>query len=114
MLWNLSERGHQHTLKENDIVHAIAFSPIRFWVCAAIGSIVKIWDLKSDHVDVPRFILADPYIKDSSKSQCISLAWSSDGETLFAGYTDNRIRVWRVEIVPIPQKKEDQQKNMED
>jgi len=29
-------------------------------------------------------------------AQCISLAWSADGQTLFAGYTDNLIRVWQV------------------
>lgn len=28
--------------------------------------------------------------------QCISMAWSADGQTLFAGYTDNSIRVWTV------------------
>ena len=28
--------------------------------------------------------------------QCISLAWSADGATLFAGYTDNVIRVYTV------------------
>ncbi len=26
----------------------------------------------------------------------ISLAWSPDGQTLFAGYTDNKIRAWGV------------------
>ena len=30
--------------------------------------------------------------------QCISLAWSADGQTLFAGYTDNLIRVWQVSM----------------
>ena len=29
--------------------------------------------------------------------ECMSLAWSSDGGTLFAGYTDNLIRVYDVE-----------------
>uniref|UniRef100_A0A452DTL5 Small ribosomal subunit protein RACK1 n=1 Tax=Capra hircus TaxID=9925 RepID=A0A452DTL5_CAPHI len=30
--------------------------------------------------------------------QCTSLAWSADGQTLFAGYTDNLVRVWQVTI----------------
>ena len=30
--------------------------------------------------------------------QCLSLAWSADGQTLFAGYSDNLIRVWQVTI----------------
>uniref|UniRef100_A0A8B9HHZ9 Small ribosomal subunit protein RACK1 n=1 Tax=Astyanax mexicanus TaxID=7994 RepID=A0A8B9HHZ9_ASTMX len=40
-------------------------------------------------------------ISTSSKAeppQCTSLAWSADGQTLFAGYTDNLIRVWQVTI----------------
>jgi len=32
------------------------------------------------------------------KTECISLTWSPDGQTLFAGYTDNLIRVWQVSI----------------
>lgn len=27
---------------------------------------------------------------------CVSLQWSADGQTLFSGYTDNKIRVWAV------------------
>ena len=38
---------------------------------------------------VPGSARADP-------PQCLSLAWSADGQTLFAGYSDNLIRVWQV------------------
>merc|ERR1712202_79391 len=31
--------------------------------------------------------------------ECLSLAWSPDGQTLFAGYSDNHIRVWQVSIL---------------
>ena len=30
--------------------------------------------------------------------QCLSIAWSADGQTLFAGYTDNKIRAWQVSM----------------
>merc|ERR1712003_64881 len=30
--------------------------------------------------------------------QCLSLAWSADGQTLFAGYSDKLIRVWQVSV----------------
>ena len=29
---------------------------------------------------------------------CLSLAWSADGQTLFAGYSDKLIRVWQVSM----------------
>ena len=28
--------------------------------------------------------------------ECVSIAWSADGQTLFGGFTDNLIRVWTV------------------
>ena len=43
-------------------------------------------------LDLP---MADPKSK-ALPTSCISLAWSADGNTLFAGYTDNMIRAWQV------------------
>ena len=40
-------------------------------------------------IQVPGSSRADP-------PQCLSMAWSADGQTLFAGYSDNLIRVWQV------------------
>jgi len=84
------------SLDASDIIHALVFSPIRYWLCAATASAIKIWDLESK-VCVDEL---KPEIKQSKKAvpiQCISLAWSADGTTLFAGYTDNVIRVWGVQ-----------------
>jgi len=95
MLWDLNEGRHLSSLDAGDIIHALVFSPIRYWLCAATASAIKIWDLESK-VCVDEL---KPEIKQSKKAvpiQCISLAWSADGTTLFAGYTDNVIRVWTV------------------
>ena len=59
---------------------------------------MKIWDLEGKVVVDE---LKPEVLTASSKAeppQCISLAWSSDGQTLFAGYTDNVIRVWQVTL----------------
>jgi guanine nucleotide-binding protein subunit beta-2-like 1 protein len=96
MLWDLNEGRHLSSLDAGDIIHALVFSPIRYWLCAATASAIKIWDLESK-VCVDEL---KPDIKQSKKAvpiQCISLAWSADGTTLFAGYTDNVIRVWGVQ-----------------
>ena len=46
MLWDLNEGKHLYTLSGNAIINAMAFSPNRYWLCAAVGSVVKIWDLE--------------------------------------------------------------------
>lgn len=35
-------------------------------------------------------------VQNSGAVDCTSLAWSADGQTLFAGYTDSLIRVFDV------------------
>jgi guanine nucleotide-binding protein subunit beta-2-like 1 protein len=102
MLWDLNEGKHLYTLGGNEVINALAFSPNRYWLCAAVGPVVKIWDLE-DKTIVDE-LKVDPSSSNTKSSsvhapklpQCTSLAWSADGQTLFAGYTDNVIRVWRV------------------
>ena len=70
---------------------------LRYWLCAASGPSIKVWDLESKHqVEDLR-----PEVAGSARAeppQCTALAWSSDGQTLFAGYSDNLIRVWQVSM----------------
>jgi len=103
MLWDLNEGKRLYSLpcEQGDIIHALCFSPNRYWLCAATDNGIRIWDLegkgivdelKLDSVDMP---IADVKSKALPVS-CISLAWSADGDSLFAGYTDGLIRVWLV------------------
>jgi len=100
MLWDLNEGKHLYTLNGNDVINALAFSPNRYWLCAAVGPVVKIWDLEDKAVvDELKMDSVTANVKNAkSAPQCTSLSWSTDGQTLFAGYTDNIIRVWRVSI----------------
>jgi len=98
MLWDLNEGRHLSSLDAGDVIHALVFSPIRYWLCAATASTIKIWDLESK-VCVDELKPEFPPTGAKNKAvpiQCISLAWSANGNTLFAGYTDNVIRVWAV------------------
>jgi guanine nucleotide-binding protein subunit beta-2-like 1 protein len=100
MLWDLNEGRHLSSLEAGDIIHSLVFSPIRYWLCAATASSIKIWDLESKRcVDElkPDFPQNELSKSKAVPIQCISLAWSSDGATLFAGYTDNLVRVWVVQ-----------------
>ena len=97
MLWDLGEGKRLYSLDAGDIIHALCFSPNRYWLCAATQSCIKIWDLETktivDEVS-PEFL---PVGKKAQTPYCTSLAWSKDGQTLFAGYTDHKIRVWCVD-----------------
>jgi guanine nucleotide-binding protein subunit beta-2-like 1 protein len=95
MLWDLVEGKHLQMLEAGDVINALCFSPNKYWLCAAVGGAIKIWDLESkvcvDELKPAEFASAS---KKAVPIQCISLAWSGDGNTLFAGYTDNLIRVY--------------------
>lgn len=43
MLWDLNEDRHLYTLEGGDVINAMCFSPTRYWLCAAVGSSIKIW-----------------------------------------------------------------------
>jgi guanine nucleotide-binding protein subunit beta-2-like 1 protein len=93
MLWDLNASKHLYSLEAGDVINCLVFSPMRYWLCAATESSIKIWDLLSKNiVDDLKF---DP-IPGVGVPRCISLAWSADGSTLYAGCTDNSIRVWQV------------------
>jgi len=103
MLWELNEGKHLYTLDASNVINSLVFSPNRYWLCAATDSLVRIWDLEHKSVvcdltsNVPEFY-AHATVKTKVPS-CLSLAWSADGSTLFAGYSDNLIRVWQVSPV---------------
>ncbi|KAI9214446.1 hypothetical protein DS838_000665 [Geotrichum bryndzae] len=96
ILWNLIEYKHLYSLPSGDEIHALTFSPNRYWLCAATSSGIKVYDLqKRTLIDElkPDFVLPSAHAK---APEVISLAWSADGQNLFAGYTDNLIRVWQI------------------
>lgn len=97
MLWDLTEGKRLYSLDGGDVINSLVFSPNRYWLCAATTSSIKIWDLESKIVIGelrPEF--EEVKGKLAQKPFCTSLAWSADGQTLFAGYTDGIIRVWAV------------------
>lgn len=96
MLWDLNDGKHLYSLEAGDVINALVFSPSRYWLCAATGSSIKIWDLQTKKVVDE---LKPEFPEQGRKAltpQVTSLAWSADGQTLFSGYTDNVIRVWQV------------------
>jgi WD40 repeat protein len=57
----------------------------------------QIWDLESKSVvDDLRPEFSKTFGKKATIPYCVSLAWSADGSTLYAGYSDGDIRVFVV------------------
>lgn len=98
LLWDLNDGKHLHTLDHNDIINALCFSPNRYWLCVAYGSSIKIWDLACKKMVEELKPGVSSQDSKADPPQCLSLAWSTDGQTLFAGYSDNKIRVWQVSV----------------
>ncbi|VEU22770.1 DEKNAAC103844 [Brettanomyces naardenensis] len=92
ILWDLSSRQILYTLNAGNEINALAFSPNRFWLCAATSSSIMIFNLQERSLKDE----LKPEVAEGKTPECISLAWSSDGQNLFSGYTDNLIRVWQV------------------
>jgi guanine nucleotide-binding protein subunit beta-2-like 1 protein len=80
------------------IIHSLCFSPNRYWLCAATSKNITIWDLESKGVvaelTVEREALGERDRALAHFPTC--LAWSADGTTLYAGYTDNVVRIYAV------------------
>lgn len=96
ILWDLTEGKRLYSLDAGDIIHSLVFSPNRYWLCAATTLSIKIWDLESKGMVDELKGDFTPAGKNAQIPYCTCLAWSADGSDLYAGYTDNVIRVYRV------------------
>merc|ERR1711924_231517 len=46
-LWDLNRGESLYELACNEVINQLAFSPNRYWLCAATEKMIHIWDLKS-------------------------------------------------------------------
>merc|ERR1712012_1267555 len=102
-VWNLSNcklkrdyRGHTGYL------NTVTVSPDGS-LCASGGrdGQAKLWDLGSGETKPLHTLDGGEELKPEvmgQPPQCISICWSSDGQTLFSGYTDGLIRVWSLSV----------------
>jgi len=99
MLWDLNEGKSLSSLDAGGEIYALCFSPNRYWLCGAVGSSIKIWDLetKLEIGDIkPGENTTQKRKRKCLPILCTCLAWSQDGKTLYAGHSDSKIRVWSV------------------
>jgi guanine nucleotide-binding protein subunit beta-2-like 1 protein len=96
MLWDLNEGKRLYSLETGGaIIHSLCFSPNRYWLCAATSKNITIWDLETKGV-VAELTLDQERTEKALPHFPTCLAWSADGTTLYAGYTDNVVRIYAV------------------
>lgn len=83
-------------------VFSLAFNPSEYFLAGATKDKIIIWDLERDSKSAVIAEL-DPFENKERSAKALkpyatSIAWSPDGRTLYAGYTDNKIRVWQMEM----------------
>lgn len=95
MLWSLiqDKMGHFKSLDVQEEIFALEFAPCRTLLAVATYSSLRIWDLENNSW-TSQVSAEDSEIK--TKPSPVSLAWSKDASVLFAGFTDNHIRVYNV------------------
>jgi len=97
-LWDLNEGKLLYSLEAGSVINALAFSPNRYWLCAGTDTSIKIWDLESKSIvgiDLNKNTITG--FNSKMKNPVVtSLCWSSDGNTLYAGYTDGVVRIFDV------------------
>jgi len=93
MLWDVNDGKHLYSLDAGSNVNSLAFSPRNYWLVAATDTAIKIWDLENKAV-LDELSSTNP--PKNGIPWCVSINWSSDGNTLFAGSTDGNIYVYEV------------------
>lgn len=99
MLWDLNEGKGLSQLDAQSCINDLSFSPNRYWLCAATQSgNIRIWDLESKQVVAELTIQQDENTQTTTarRPSCNCICWSTDGSTLYAGYSDGLIRVWKL------------------
>jgi guanine nucleotide-binding protein subunit beta-2-like 1 protein len=93
-IYDLKEGKPMYKLEAGCEVYQLVFNPTKYWLCAATKDGVKVFDLEKKAC-IAELTRANPDFMTTAKNvSCISVAWSADSNTIFAGYTDNIIRVW--------------------
>ena len=99
IVWDLANGVENFRLTLEDPVTDLVFSPANYWIAVATTNEIVLFDLETKE----RVASVKPEFPPRSAKAlvpyCTSLCWSLDGATLFAGYTDNVIRVWEVKAM---------------
>ena len=100
IIWNLVDGKFLVQTEVDCPVNVVLFAPQRYWVVLGTEQGIKVWDLYSKEfiADIKATPLDPNQEKSTSPIACTSLAWNKSGNLLFAGFTDNYIRVYKIVV----------------
>ncbi|KAF0852679.1 40S small subunit ribosomal protein RACK1 [Andalucia godoyi] len=93
ILWDLTECRYLTFLEANEPIHALSFSPNRYWLAAATADGVFIWDLQSRKVVGRLSHDFGPVGRKAVKPFPTAVSFSADGETIYVGWNLGHITV---------------------
>jgi guanine nucleotide-binding protein subunit beta-2-like 1 protein len=103
MLWQINDGEYMKQIPIGSPIFDIAFSPQRFWIAIATETRTKVYDLTTSEFildyEPERLNLTDEKKEPGKKLKSFattSVAWSKNGNLLYAGYADNNIRVFEL------------------
>ena len=93
MLFDINEGKHLYSLEAGSSIQALTFSPKHYWLCVATYNGIRVYDLENKTV-LQEIVAPEP--PKGGAPWIVSLSWSADGNTLFAGSTDGKIYVFEI------------------
>lgn len=101
IIWNLVEGKLLGQTEVDAPINIVLFAPKKYWLVIGTDKGIKVWDLPTKEfiVDIEATPLDANHEKMKKPIGCTSLAWNKSGTLLFAGFTDNYIRVYKIVVV---------------
>jgi len=100
IIWNLVEGKFLGQTEVDCAINCVQFAPRKYWLVLGTEKGIKVWDLPSK--EFIQDIVATPLDTNHEKMKapigCTSLAFNKSGNLLFAGFTDNFIRVYKMVV----------------
>lgn len=104
MCWNLETGTYLTQIDCESPVNVVLFSQKLYWLIIGTNQGIRVLDLPHQKLiqeikEVSDINPNDVSFKSKALLGCTSLAWSKNGTILYAGWTDNNIRVYKLDVV---------------
>jgi len=100
MIWNLVDGKFLGETEVGSPINCVLFAPKKYWLVLGTDKGIKVWDLPSKEFIVSLDVkpIDNNLEKMKKPIGCTSLAWNKNGNLLFAGFTDNYVRVYTIVV----------------